>query len=118
LFVPEKSSVNVQVRVWLCLAATPQGCENYGGLRIVRRIQFAHHMTRSRKKNPAGGITMSASDMPGKVQGHRKTRRAVRSALASSRDELPDRKKTENPYSYPKDGKRWYGKRDPAARRK
>ncbi len=74
-------------------------------------------MSRSRKKSPAGGITTSPSDKPGKVVAHRKTRRRVRVALTSG-DDLPDRKQTENPYAYPKDGKRWYGKDDPVLRRK
>jgi hypothetical protein len=75
-------------------------------------------MARSRKKNPAGGITTSPSDKPGKVPAHRKTRRLVRVALAIGGDDLPDRKQTEKPYSYPKDGKRWYGEGDPVLRRK
>jgi hypothetical protein len=75
-------------------------------------------MARSRKKNPAGGITVAASDKADKVLAHRRTRRAGASALRAGADVAPDPRQTENPYSYAKDGKRWFGAGKPELLRK
>lgn len=75
-------------------------------------------MSRSRRKSPAGGMTTAVSDKPGKVLGHRKTRRAARSALIQGNEPAPTIKATENPWSYPKDGKTWFGDARPELLRK
>lgn len=77
-------------------------------------------MARSRRKNPAGGITTAESDKPGKVLGHRAGRRAVRQALRLSggEDVLPHPKRFGDPWCMPKDGKAWYGYGDDRLMRK
>ena len=75
-------------------------------------------MTRSRKKNPAGGVTTAESDKVDKAAAHRRTRHAADHALRAGAEDAPDRKQTENPWSYAKDGKRWYGEGKPALLRK
>jgi hypothetical protein len=65
-------------------------------------------MSRSRKKSPAGGNCTARSDRYGKTMGHRRTRHEVSLALKFDLD-APSRKLTENPWTYPKDGKQWYG---------
>jgi hypothetical protein len=75
-------------------------------------------MSRSRRSSPAGGMTSAPSDKPGKVIGHRGERRAVRIALQRGDESLPARGSLDNPASYPKDGKAWYGTGRPRLLRK
>jgi hypothetical protein len=70
-------------------------------------------MSRSFRHVPITGITTAASDRPGKVLGHRRSRAAARTAMAAGA-EAPSHRLTENPWTYPKDGKRWW--RSPEAR--
>lgn len=67
-------------------------------------------MSRSRRKSPAGGIAVARSDKPGKQQASRALRVAERAALTAG-GEIPDRRSVSNPYTWPKDGKRWFGAR-------
>jgi len=75
-------------------------------------------MSRSRKKSPAGGVTTAASDKADKTRAHQRTRRAVKEALQSGAEEAPDRRLTENTWSYAKDGKAWFGPGRPELMRK
>ncbi len=77
-------------------------------------------MSRSRRRNPAGGITTAVSDKPGKILSHRAGRRAVRQALgqAGDGDALPHPKQYGSPWCMPKDGKTWYGHGDDSLLRK
>lgn len=74
-------------------------------------------MSRSRKKSPAGGNTVANSDRLGKSFAHRRTRRKARLAILAGA-EPPSPRLTENPWDYPKDGKRWYGYGRPELLRK
>lgn len=65
-------------------------------------------MSRSYKKNPAGGITTARTDRPGKKATHAKYRTAVRCALASGA-EPPAEDAVSGPWDWPKDGKSWFG---------
>lgn len=64
-------------------------------------------MTRSRRRTPRRGVA-SNSDKPFKLVEHRRERRAVRIALWIGEEPLPHPKKYGNPWSAPKDGKRWF----------
>lgn len=75
-------------------------------------------MTRSRKKRPAGGVTAATSDKLDKKRAHRRTRRVTNATLARGDEPICDIRLTENPWSYAKDGKRWYGPGDPRLLRK
>jgi hypothetical protein len=75
-------------------------------------------MSRSRKKSPAGGVTTAASDKGDKTRAHQKTRRAAKQALRSGEEDCPDRKATEQVWSYAKDGKAWHGAGRPELMRK
>jgi hypothetical protein len=75
-------------------------------------------MSRSRRRTPIVGMTIADSDKSGKIIGHRRTRAAVRNAVASGVEDMPDYRLTENPCVYPKDGKQWIGDRHPALMRK
>lgn len=74
-------------------------------------------MTRSVRRTPITGVTTAVSDRPGKALAHRRTRVAARCALAQG-DEPPDRRLTEDPWDYPKDGKLWHGRCRPGLLRK
>lgn len=65
-------------------------------------------MSRSRRKSPAGGIATARSDKAFKRIGSRKVRVAERGALATGAD-IPDRRAVTSPWTWPKDGKRWFG---------
>jgi hypothetical protein len=71
-------------------------------------------MSRSRKKNPAGGITTARSDKVAKQRANRVARHAARIAIAADPEceAMPDRRAVTNPYKFPKDGKAWYGPGD------
>lgn len=75
-------------------------------------------MSRSRKKNPAGGVTTAASDKDDKTRAHQRTRRAAKQVLRAGEEYCPDRKTTEQVWSYAKDGKAWYGPGRPELMRK
>lgn len=68
-------------------------------------------MSRSRLRNPAGGITTAPSDKPWKALEHRAARREARQILHATADgdAAPHPKKHGNPWASPKDGKAWYG---------
>jgi hypothetical protein len=74
-------------------------------------------VSRSRKKTPAGGITVKQSDKPFKVVEHRRERRAVNIALRA--DIAPPHPKTYgNPWASCKDGKQYWIDHDPKWMRK
>jgi hypothetical protein len=73
-------------------------------------------MSRSRRRTPITGITCAKTDKPFKKAEHQRERTAVRHALASGSDDLPDPKKFGNPWAAPKDGKYWSA--DPKVLRK
>ena len=76
-------------------------------------------MSRSRKKTPAGGATTIESEKADKAAAHRVTRRVAKELLRAGEEVLPDRKQTENPWDYGKDGKLYYGRDcDPSLTRK
>lgn len=64
-------------------------------------------MARSRRKSPAGGISMADSDKAFKRLASRKVRAAERVALAAGVD-IPHRRAVTNPWTWPKDGKLWF----------
>ena len=69
-------------------------------------------MSRSRKKYPITGITTAETEKEFKQQEHQRERARVRTALADLDVEgevLPDSKQFGNPWSGPKDGKRYHG---------
>jgi hypothetical protein len=74
-------------------------------------------MARSRRKHPIFGMTTVESEKADKIAGHRRTRAAARIALAAERDP-PSHRLTENPWTYNKDGKRWWSKAEPEEMRK
>lgn len=63
-------------------------------------------MSRSRLRNPAGGITTAPSDKPWKALEHRA---AWREARHHRRRRTPHPKKHSDLWASPKDGKAWYG---------
>lgn len=65
-------------------------------------------MSRSFRKTPIAGIATAVSDKAAKTIGHRQARAAERGAMARGEDP-PSPKAHGNPWSAPKDGKRWYG---------
>jgi hypothetical protein len=66
-------------------------------------------MSRSRKKTPVIGTTMSETEKEFKQQEHQRERSAVRDALRSEKEVLPHPKEYGNPWAGPKDGKRYLG---------
>ena len=73
-------------------------------------------MTRSRKKNPSGSVTVAESDKAFKERERRRERRAVSIALETG-GEIPATKAFGDPWKGDKDGKRW-APDDPKIRRK
>lgn len=65
-------------------------------------------MSRSRKKNPGGGIAIAASDKLYKKQEHRRERRTIRECLLSDKIDHIHRKGFGSPYNSPKDGKQYW----------
>lgn len=63
-------------------------------------------MSRSRKKEPGGGLTVADSDKPYKLQEHRRERRQAAAALR--RGEEPPVADYGNPYHAPKDGRQFW----------
>ena len=68
-------------------------------------------MSRSRFKNPAGGITKAETNKSWKVMAHRAARRATHQILRATEDgdATPHPKAHGDPWTMPKDGKTWYG---------
>ena len=64
-------------------------------------------MSRSYRKTPIGGITSCSSDKLFKTAEHKRARRATR-ATDLSAEEPPAEKQFGNPWSAPKDDKRWF----------
>ncbi len=80
-------------------------------------------MSRSYRRTPIAGVTTAASDRYSKTRAHRQARAKLRAGLAcvnpySDDVETPHPKETGNPWKGDKDGKLWYGGRDPAILRK
>jgi hypothetical protein len=76
-------------------------------------------MSRSRKKHPAGGITVAGSEKSDKQKASRVACRVVREALARDLDSvLPAKREVSNVWSFAKDGKAWYRSEDPRWLRK
>lgn len=66
-------------------------------------------MSRSYRKTPIIGLTSKPSDKTFKKAEHKRARRAL-SARDLSIEEPPADKKFGDPWSSPKDGKRWIGR--------
>lgn len=64
-------------------------------------------MSRSYRRTPITGITCAESDKHDKTLAHRRTRRAAAVAVREGR-EPPHPYETEEPWTYAKDGKRWW----------
>ena len=73
-------------------------------------------MSRSRKKQPGGGIAIADSDKPYKTAEHRRERRQATAALRHG--EEPPATDYGNPYHAPKDGKQFWQDPDPKWMRK
>lgn len=70
-------------------------------------------MSRSRKHTPIIGFTKAKSDKPWKAKAARAFRHAAGQALRGDGEDalLPERRWARvNPWSAPKDGKRWIGR--------
>lgn len=67
-------------------------------------------MSRSRRKNPAGGVTTAKSDKEGKRADHKRYRAYAEDLVRKEKyDDICDRKIKECVWNWPKDGKIWYG---------
>jgi hypothetical protein len=83
-------------------------------------------MSRSRRKTPITGMSMSESEKDDKQRAHRRTRhaikRSVQSAIRADGYEERPLTKLEHPRSgqatFAKDGKQWFGSRYPKLLRK
>lgn len=75
------------------------------------RLSRRKTVSRSSRKRPFAGITLSESEKKDKAFAHRKFRRAVGVALSKEVDPLPDESQFGSSYSFSKDGKRQF---DPA----
>lgn len=78
-------------------------------------------MSRSRRKTPITGHTTAHSDAEWKAKAARVLRHRVKQALETNPDDLNfsgKRWDAINPWSAPKDGKYWFGKRNPHLLRK
>jgi len=65
-------------------------------------------MSRSFKKNPAGGIAKAGSEKRDKQSANRKFRRLARVAMCKG-TEAPLMREVSNVYDMSKDGKYWHG---------
>ncbi len=67
-------------------------------------------MARSRKHTPISGITCATTEKWAKQKNHRRERRRVRSVLATQPepDVLPHTRELSDPWTMPKDGKRYW----------
>lgn len=75
-------------------------------------------MSRSRRKTPIFGITTSETEKKFKQQEHQRERAGVRTALRGEPEVLPDPKEFGNPWSGPKDGRRYWKGADRSYMRK
>lgn len=64
-------------------------------------------MSRSRKKHPGGGMAVSHSDKPYKVQEHKRERRHVKAVLSQGQEPEP-KSDYGSPWNSPKDGKQYW----------
>lgn len=62
-------------------------------------------MSRSRKKMPVTGMTGAETEKKYKQQEHSRERAAIRDALRTDKEVLPDPKEFGDPWDGPKDGK-------------
>lgn len=69
-------------------------------------------MSKSRKRTPICGITTVESEKQDKLIAHRKLRAAVRVALASDHEVMPELREVSDVWTFGKDGKMWYAKTD------
>lgn len=65
-------------------------------------------MGKSRKKNPAGGISCCDSEKEDKQKANRKLRRAVKQAIQKDSEVIPVLEEVSDPWVMGKDGKTWY----------
>ncbi len=75
-----------------------------------RPHELSDPMSRSRKKQPGGGIAVADSDKPYKICEHRRERRHVQASLRRGEEPLP--RDFGNPYKSPKDGKTFWTDHD------
>jgi hypothetical protein len=75
-------------------------------------------MSRSRKHTPIGAITTATSEKRDKQLANRRLRAALRSAVALGADVLPEMRDVSDPWTFDKDGKRWWGAAFPRSLRK
>jgi hypothetical protein len=78
-------------------------------------------MSRSRRKTPICGITTASSDSEWKAMVARRLRHRVKQELTSGLecDRFAGKRwDLDNPWSVPKDGKTWFGRRHPEYLRK
>lgn len=78
-------------------------------------------MSRSRKKTPIGGMTSAESDAQWKAVAARVLRHRVKQQLSKElhADDFPGKRwDLVDPWSSNKDGKYWFGKRNPRLLRK
>lgn len=66
-------------------------------------------MSRSYRKNPAGGMTKSTSEKQDKRKANRKFRKAERQALLNGKEPPVHQSETSNVWEFAKDGKQWWG---------
>lgn len=67
-------------------------------------------MSRSYKKNPAGGIASSCGQKHFKQSEHRAERKKVNQLLKKGKELLPHPKEYGNEWASPRDGKQWWNK--------
>ena len=66
-------------------------------------------MSRSYRKNPAGGVTTCQSEKQDKRRGNRSYRKRVRMAILCNLEVMPVLNEFYRVWNMGKDGKRWYG---------
>lgn len=71
-------------------------------------------MSRSYRKNPAGGVTCCKSEKRDKQRGNRCYRKRVRMAILRGLEVMPVVNEFYRVWSMGKDGKRWYGWDNPS----
>ena len=69
-------------------------------------------MSRSHKKNPAGGIATCRSEASDKRRWHSQWRMAVKEAMRRGEEVLPAEREVSEVWMFGKDGKRWFDQRD------
>jgi hypothetical protein len=66
-------------------------------------------MSRSFKRNPAGGFTNAKSERQDKQSWHRRFRRWVHRALSQEEEVMPEVFEASSDWDMRKDGKKWFG---------